>query len=106
MVSINAPGWSLDDIMVPVTYYEDGCSPCDHMRTSIEVIMMTFLGYSPEMQQKPWTKMCLGYINNTLRNISDLQLRENLMLHAGYKTKASAEAEISRFMTSLSEVSC
>jgi hypothetical protein len=75
-VNSEAPGWKMTDIMAPVTYYEDGVRTNDHGRNGIEVIMMTFLGFSPDMQQKPWTKMCIGYINNTLLDVSRTQVEE------------------------------
>lgn len=47
-------GWKTSDVMIACTYYGDGVSPNDHGRTSIEVLTMTILNVSPELQdEKP-----------------------------------------------------
>lgn len=57
-------GWQLSDILVPITLYGDGVVPTDQGNISIEVLMMTILNFSPELQEKPWSKICLGYLND------------------------------------------
>jgi hypothetical protein len=71
-------GWKETDIMIPVTYYNDGVVPTDHGRISIEVLLMNVLSFSPEMQQKLWSNICLGYINHSLSGMTIEELVEQI----------------------------
>ena len=105
MAAIEGSGWSLDQVMFALTYYEDGCAVTDDNRTNLDVIMATILNLSPEMQQKTWTKLCLGYINNNLRGMSTDQIVENLMKHGiGFASKTAAKLSLDLFIVSLEEV--
>jgi hypothetical protein len=74
-----ASGWKESDIMVPVTYYNDGVVPTDHGRIKIEVLLMNILSFSPEMQNKLWSHICLGYVNHSLTGITVEQLVWHIM---------------------------
>jgi hypothetical protein len=69
-INIRESNWKQSDIMIPVTYYNDGVVPTDHGRTKIEVLLMNILSFSPEMQQKSWSNICIGYINHTIGGIT------------------------------------
>jgi hypothetical protein len=68
---IHNSGWKTTDIMIPVTYYNDGVVPTDHGRIKIEVLLMNILSFSPEMQQKMWTNICLGYVNHSITGMTE-----------------------------------
>ena len=72
-------GWKETDVMIPVTYYNDGVVPTDHKRIKIEVILMNVLSFSPEMQQKLWSNICLGYINHSLTGMTVDELVGHIM---------------------------
>jgi hypothetical protein len=72
-------GWKDSDIMIPVTYYNDGVVPTDHGRIKIEVLLMNILSFSPEMQRKLWSNICLGYVNHSLTGTTMEALIVNIM---------------------------
>jgi hypothetical protein len=63
MAADKSSGWKPSDIIIPVTLYGDGVEPTDQGGNSVDVKMLTVLNFSPELQEKPWSKICLGYIN-------------------------------------------
>lgn len=72
-------GWKPTDLLVPVTYYNDGVVPTDHGRVKIEVLLMNVLSFSPEMQQKLWSNICLGYINHSITGMTVEELVVHIM---------------------------
>ena len=78
LASDPSSGWKLSDILIPITLYGDGVVPNDHGGISIEVLVMTILNLSPELQEKTWSKICLGYVNDQVTGLGTNELIENI----------------------------
>lgn len=64
-VSDGKPGCKDSDLHMALTYYGDAACPNDFgALKKIEVAVMTCLNFSPEMQEKSFTKRALFYINH------------------------------------------
>lgn len=63
--------WKNNDIMFPIGYYNDGVKPDDGKKVLVEVLLIICYLFSPEMQQKPFSPMCIGYINHSISGMTE-----------------------------------
>ena len=95
-------GVNNNNFMVPFTYYNDGVSPFDTGRCSIEVGMTTVLTNDPAMQQQSWSKICIGYIKKTITGMTDDELVYNVMKYGNnFHTITAAKRTIKEFINSI-----
>ena len=97
-----ASGFKSSDGIAALTNYNDAVAPYDTGQLSVEASMATYLNHSPDAQQKPWSKLFMGYVNKLLTGMTEDEVVNNLMTFGvGFGSQASAKRAIKHFCNSI-----